>query len=131
MKPYLYSIALAVTLLLEGCSQAEPEPDFSGIQNIPYTVQQFSGTTGGAAHVSIHPNPFFEQLEIYVHNPDRKPATIYISDQKGKYSRKIDLLPDGSNNYVLLDFQHMPKGVYICEVQHPGKADRYRLVKAR
>ena len=131
MKTYFYSIALGVSLCCGRCRHADPEPDFSGIQDIPYTVQQVSGTTDGSPYVSIYPNPFFEQLTISVHNPDKKPATIYLSDEKGKYSRKIDLLPDGSNNHVQLDFHHMPKGVYICEIQHPDKIDRYRLVKAR
>ncbi|WP_299705289.1 T9SS type A sorting domain-containing protein [uncultured Pontibacter sp.] len=130
MKSCLYLIALVATFCIGGCSQADPEPDFSGIQDIPYTVQQFSGTTGGTTHVSIYPNPFFSHLTIEVHNPDNTPATIYVSDEKGKYSKKFEV-HEGGGTSLFLDFSRMPKGVYICEVQQPGKVDRYRLVRAQ
>lgn len=130
MKSYFYLIALAVTCCLGSCSQADPEPDFSGIQNIAYTMQQLSGTTGSATHVSIYPNPFLSYLTIEVHNPDNTPGAIYVSDEKGKYSKKIEL-QERRGTSVNLDFSQMPKGVYICEVQQSGKADRYRLIKAQ
>lgn len=131
MKRYLSLIALAAALSLAGCKHSAPEPDFSGLQDIPYTVVQSSVIGGGAARVFIYPNPFFDHLTVGVHNPHREATTIYLSDEKGKYSRKITITPEGGSNQVWFDFSGMPKGVYLCEVQHPDKVDRYRLVKAR
>lgn len=130
MSRNVYFAALLVLLSFGSCHKADPEPDFSGLQNIPYSMHDSYGTTSGEFSVRIYPNPFFQEVNIMVHNPAQKGAVIFLSDEKGKYSRRVDL-PETNQDYVRFDFSSMPKGVYICEVQQEGKVDRYRLIKAQ
>ena len=130
MRKNLYLAALLALLSLGSCQETDPEPDFSGLQNISYTVLNSFGTTSSAFNVRIFPNPFFREVDIQVHNPAGKGIVIFLSDEKGKYSKRFDL-PDSNQNYIRFDFSSMPKGVYICEVQQEGKVDRYRLIKAQ
>ncbi|MBD1398023.1 T9SS type A sorting domain-containing protein [Pontibacter sp. JH31] len=130
MRKNLYLAAIWALLCLVSCQHTSPEPDFSGLQNISYAVHQSPGTMSGEVEVRVFPNPFFREVNIMVHNPAAKDVAIFISDEKGKYTRKFEL-PDANKNYLRVDFNDMPKGVYICEVQQAGKVDRYRLIKTQ
>lgn len=130
MKKKLYlSLLLASLLLFGGCQANGPEPDFSGIQNLTYTLLAPSNFAA-QAQVSLYPNPFVDYVTVQVSAPQGEVAAIYLSDEKGKYSKKIEL-PDGNTTSVQVHFSDMPKGVYLCEVRLPGSVSRYRLVKAR
>ncbi len=130
MSRNFYFAALLALLSLGSCQEANPEPDFSGLENISYSMLDSYGTAGSGFDVRISPNPFFWDVNIQVHNPAGNRAVIFLSDDKGKYSKRVEL-PDANQNYVRFDFKDMPKGVYICEIQQEGKVDRYRLVKAQ
>ncbi|GAB3826677.1 hypothetical protein GCM10028895_37980 [Pontibacter rugosus] len=80
--------------------------------------------------VSVGPNPFTNYVEVHFSNSEMLPATVYFSDEKGKYTKKIEVT-DRAPVSVKLDFNEMPKGVYLCEVQQQDKVSRYRLIKTR
>ena len=130
MGKSLYLASMLALLCIVGCRKSDPAPDFSGLQDIPYSIHANSGTSSDDIRVSIFPNPFFQAVNIMVHNPAANEVVIFLSDEKGKYSRKIEL-PDANKNYVRVDFIDMPKGVYLCEIQQQGRVDRYRLIKAQ
>lgn len=107
----------------------EPEPDFSGLAQLTYTVQAAATTNATSeAHVIVYPTFFMHGVTVEAYPAMGETSTIYFSDEKGKYTKKI-ALPEGNRSTVQVNFGGMPKGVYICEVQQGGKADRYRLVK--
>ncbi|WP_242920962.1 T9SS type A sorting domain-containing protein [Pontibacter liquoris] len=129
-KPYLPYL-LGCLLLCCACRQNEPEPDLSGITQLPYSYLAPLGTSAVQTSISIYPNPFFQDVTVEVQAAEGEAATLYFSDEKGKYTKKI-MLPDESNSHrVQVDFSNMPTGIYICEVRLSGKVSRYRLIKAR
>lgn len=124
-------MAIAALLCLNGCKQHDPEPDYSGLQNLTYSVQQKAGSAaGGNVGISVAPNPFVHEVKVSLYDPNTSTATISFSDERGKYTKRIavDYVYDGIS--VRAAFDGMPKGVYICEVQLGGQVSRYRLIKA-
>lgn len=132
MRKNVYLPLLLMALLLcGGCQINEPEPDYSGLAQLTYSLKATAaGNATTATNVSVYPNPFSNQVTVQVFSNPGEVATIYFSDEKGKYTKKIEL-PDGNRDEVQVNFGEMPKGVYVCEVQLGGKVDRYRLVKVQ
>ncbi|WP_347157241.1 T9SS type A sorting domain-containing protein [Pontibacter chitinilyticus] len=128
MKAKLYlPLLLTSVVLFGGCQQSEPEPDYSGIQRLTYTLHATSASAA-QTQVWLYPNPFGQYVTVQVAAQQGQTATIYLSDPKGRYNKKIEL-PDGNATQVQVDFGRMPKGVYSCEVRLPGSVRRYRLLK--
>lgn len=125
------SLLLTVSLFSGGCQSEEPIPDFSGLQNVTYTLHAITGSSAtNDVIVRVYPNPFVNSVNVKVFVSSGEMATIYFSDEKGKYTKKIEL-PDGNKARVEVEFGRLPKGIYLCEVKANGKISRYRLVKAK
>lgn len=122
-------VAPVLALSLSACHKALPEPDYSGITSLAHTVQH---TTGSAAAqqsvVRLYPNPFVSFFKVELSAPDPTTAVIYLSDEKGKYRKEFDVEVTGQTQ-VTIDFNSMPKGVYLCEVHMAGQVSRYRTIK--
>ncbi|MDX5436702.1 MAG: T9SS type A sorting domain-containing protein [Pontibacter sp.] len=130
MKTYLYLLILAGCFSLSGCGKAEPEPDFSGVQTLTYTVQQTAGSTAGPeVQLAVNPNPFFDDFSVSLNAPSAMAATVYVSDEKGRYKKEIETTVSGYT-HIKINFSEMPKGVYLCEVHLAGQVSRYRMIKA-
>ncbi len=131
MKKTLFSLLLpAVFLFNSGCQKELPEPDFSGLPNITYTLNSItsSSATNDVA-VQVYPNPFVHYVTVDVLASSGEEAIIYFSDEKGKYSKRI-VVSGGDRTSVKVAFEGMPDGIYLCEVKANGKVSRYRLIKA-
>lgn len=127
MSIKLYTIVLIVLLAFAGCRPTDPaEPDFSGIQHLTYTVHQTASPAAGPAHAIVYPNPFVNHLSVSLNSE----AVIYVSDEKGKYTKKIEVDAAGGSQ-VTIDFRNMPQGIYLCEVHQAGQAKLFRLIHAK
>ncbi|MEJ8801103.1 T9SS type A sorting domain-containing protein [Pontibacter sp. H249] len=127
MQKNLYLSLLVAGLLLTGCKANEAEPDFSDLSQVPYSVQSMSATE---TQVAVYPNPFFDHVNVEVPAVAGEVVAVYFSDEKGKYSRKIEL-PEGTANRAVVNFSGMPEGIYTCEIVTQDKISTYRLIKAR
>ncbi|MFD3001114.1 hypothetical protein ACFS7Z_12115 [Pontibacter toksunensis] len=130
-KSLCLPLLLTALLLCGGCQKHEPEPDFSGLAQLTYSLQaSVTGNATSEIHVAVYPTFFQDYVTVEAFPASGEVATIYFSDEKGKYTKKI-ALPEGNRSQVQVNFSGMPKAVYICEVQRGDKVDRYRLVKVR
>ncbi|MFT2007246.1 hypothetical protein ACMA1I_01100 [Pontibacter sp. 13R65] len=130
MKHLYCLVTFLLVLPLGSCQTTTPEPDFSGVQNLNFTITAKSNLLLSADAISVHPTIFQDMVYVDVSSLGNDPVVVYVSDEKGKYSKKIEL-PQGAGEYhTMINFQGMPKGIYVSEVHFNGKVSRYRLVKA-
>lgn len=131
MKKTFYFLLLpAVFLFNAACQKELPEPDYSGLPDITYTLNSVTSSSAtNDVGVQVYPNPFAHLVRVDVFASSGEEATIYFSDEKGKYSRKI-VVSGGNRTSVEVVFRGMPDGIYMCEVRANGKVSRYRLIKA-
>ncbi|WP_276497653.1 T9SS type A sorting domain-containing protein [Pontibacter litorisediminis] len=130
MKTTLLLAAASILLCLGGCQPEAADPNYAGLPNVTYSVQQGTGSAAAAdPQVTVSPNPFFDDFTVNLHAPAPAQATIYVTDEKGKYRKEIETSVTGYAT-VKVNFGAMPKGVYLCEVHLAGQVNRFRMIKA-
>ncbi|WP_187262585.1 hypothetical protein [Pontibacter beigongshangensis] len=130
MKKNLCVTAVASLLLFSGCHTADPEPDYSGIQSLSYTITAKSDLLLSSDAVWVYPTFFLDLVHVDVNLQGGEQVVVYLSDEKGRYSKKIEF-PAGTGDYqAIINFSGMPKGIYMSEVHLADKVSRFRLIKA-
>jgi hypothetical protein len=80
--------------------------------------------------LSVGPNPFQSVLNIQFNSSIRTEAVIRLHNAAGQVVYKSKKTMDkGVNSFVLNEFQHMPKGLYVIEVETHDMLSRQKLIK--
>lgn len=78
--------------------------------------EKISDDITGENIVQIFPNPFLNNLNLYLHNFNSQKAYLKMYDAKGSLILEQNILVN-SSLYTTINTQSFPKGIYIIKIQ--------------
>jgi len=103
-------------------------PDFA----VAYTLlkEKYPTAGDGDFSISVFPNPFLNELVIYLKNTNEQSLALELYDFSGKFITGTTITIDNYfDQYETMDFKNIPQGVYLLKVKGKTYYDVKRVVK--